>query len=158
LVLDDSGREAEYVGDGLKQFEVGGSNSYSSGVHRIEMEFLVSDFVEIDFFGVISGNSEYQSRLTTTSRQPCAYGWSRYDVYRKGQSFHHQGDIRIRSGLHVFEFTLDCVHHKIIYRIDHTDNRLPVKDIVIDTEACPFPLHWRFRFSANKWALRLVSK
>ena len=158
MQLNDSGREAGYLGDGLKNFELGGSNSYSSGVHRIEMEFLVTEFVENHFFGVISGTSRYQSRLKTTSSQPCAYGWSRYGIYRKGQNFHHQGDIKIRSGSHVLELTLDCVHHKIIFRINGSDDRVPVKDIVIDTEACPFPWQWRFLFSANKWALRLVSK
>ena len=157
LLRNDIDRESGYLGDGLKSFELAGSNSYSSGVNRIEMEFLVSDFVEIRFFGVISTNPTCQSHLKTTPNQPCAYGWSRYSIYQKGQKF-HQGEMTLRSGSHVLELTLDCVHHKMIFRIDRSDYKLPVKDIVIDTEACPFPWQWRFQFSAHKWALRLVSK
>lgn len=118
------------------------------------MELLFSEFLGIEFFGVISGTSRYQSNSWITTSQPCAYGWGRYGVYQKGKLSSFGNEIRPRSDS-VLELTLDCDHHKIIFLINRSNYGLPMKDIVIDTEACPFPWQWRFRFLANQWAVRL---
>ncbi|CAF1274969.1 unnamed protein product [Rotaria sp. Silwood1] len=152
LIIQNDGRAAGYFNCQNDFLGLGGSNLYSSGTHRIKLQFMACEGItQIEFFGIISDSLKYQASMTHWTEMACTYGCGTRFKCEKGKRFPKAEDLPIRNGT-VIQLALDCSNHKIYYK----NGNSYVQEILIDTQVCPFPWKWRLRFFSKTGCLRLT--
>ncbi|CAF3935162.1 unnamed protein product [Rotaria sp. Silwood1] len=152
LIIQNDGRAAGYFNCQNDLLGLGGSNLYSSGTHRIKVQFMACEGItQIEFFGIISDSLKYQASMTHWTEMACTYGCGTRFKCEKGKRFPKAEDLPIRNGT-VIQLALDCSNHKICYK----NGNSYVQEILIDTQVCPFPWKWRLRFFSKTGCLRLT--